>query len=156
MADLPSAHLHGLKVAVTGASGNVGTALLRRLTAAGSGVAEVRGLARRQPPDVEPYSSVTWYTADLGETASEQALTNLLEDVDAVVHLAWVLQPGRRTEELRRANVDGTRRVMRAAVAAGVQHVVHMSSLGAYAAGGGARPVTGQSSVTFCPTAAGA
>src|SRR4028118_1762463 len=140
MADLPQAHLQGLTVAVTGASGNVGTALLRRLTAPGSGVAEVRGLARRQPPDIEPYSSVTWYTADLGETSSEQALTNLLEGVDAVVHLAWVLQPGRRPEAPRRANVDGPRRVMRSAVAAGVQHVVHMSSLGAYAAGGGRRP----------------
>ena len=152
MADLPQAHLNGLKVAVTGASGNVGTALLRRLTAAGSGVAEVRGLARRQPPDVEPYSSVTWYTADLGETASEQALTNLLEGVDAVVHLAWVLQPGRKSEQLRKANVDGTRRVMRSAVAAGVQHVVHMSSLGAYAAGGGARPVTEDWPVTGIPS----
>src|SRR4028119_2219692 len=54
MADLPQAHLKGLKVAVTGASGNVGTALLRRLTAPGSGVAEVRGLARRRPPGVAP------------------------------------------------------------------------------------------------------
>ncbi|PWW20938.1 nucleoside-diphosphate-sugar epimerase [Geodermatophilus normandii] len=152
MAELPSAHLNGLKVAVTGASGNVGTALLRRLTAPGSGVAEVRGLARRQPPDLEPYSSVTWYTADLGETASEQALTNLLEGVDAVVHLAWVLQPGRRTEQLHEANVNGTRRVMRAAVAAGVRHVVHMSSLGAYAAGGGARPVTEDWPVTGIPS----
>jgi nucleoside-diphosphate-sugar epimerase len=152
MAELPQAHLQGLKVAVTGASGNVGTALLRRLTAPGSGVAEVRGLARRQPPDVEPYSSVTWYTADLGETSSEQALTNLLEGVDAVVHLAWALQPGRRPEELRRANVDGTRRVMRSAVAAGVRHVVHMSSLGAYTGGGGARPVTEDWPVTGIPS----
>ena len=152
MAELPQAHLKGLRVAVTGASGNVGTALLRRLTAPGSGVAEVRGLARRQPPDTEPYSSVTWYRADLGETSSEQALTNLMENVDAVVHLAWVLQPGRKTDELHKANVDGTRRVMRAAVAAGVAHVVHMSSLGAYAAGGGARPVTEDWPVTGIPS----
>jgi nucleoside-diphosphate-sugar epimerase len=152
MADLPRDHLKGLKVAVTGASGNVGTALLRRLTAPGSGVAEVRGLARRQPPDTAPYDAVTWYHADLGETASEQALTNLLEGVDAVVHLAWVLQPGRRPDELRKANVDGTRRVMRAAVAAGVQHVVHVSSLGAYAAGGGSRPVTEDWPTTGIPS----
>ncbi|MEX5718865.1 NAD-dependent epimerase/dehydratase family protein [Geodermatophilus maliterrae] len=152
MADLPRDHLKGLKVAVTGASGNVGTALLRRLTAPGSGVAEVRGLARRQPPDTAPYDTVTWYHADLGETASEQALTNLLEGVDAVVHLAWALQPGREPDVLRRANVDGTRRVVRAAVAAGVQHVVHMSSLGAYAPGGGARPVTEDWPTTGIPS----
>jgi UDP-glucose 4-epimerase len=152
MADLPRDHLNGLKVAVTGASGNVGTALLRRLTAPGSGVAEVRGLSRRQPPATAPYDSVTWYHADLGETASEQVLTNLLEDVDAVVHLAWALQPGRKPDELYRANVDGTRRVMRAAVAAGVRHVVHMSSLGAYAAGGGDRPVGEDWPVTGIPS----
>ncbi|MGY1686387.1 NAD-dependent epimerase/dehydratase family protein [Geodermatophilus sp. SYSU D00867] len=152
MADLPRDHLKGLRVAVTGASGNVGTALLRRLTAPGSGVAEIRGLARRQPPDTAPYDSVTWYTADLGETSSEQALTNLLEDVDAVVHLAWVLQPGRKPDALHEANVNGTRRVVRAAVAAGVRHVVHMSSLGAYAAGAGDRPVTEDWPVTGIPS----
>ena len=67
-------HLEGATVAVTGASGNLGTALLRRLTAPGSGVAEVRGLARRRPPDTAPYDGVRWYLADLGEEASEAVL----------------------------------------------------------------------------------
>ncbi len=135
MAEPTSNRLQGLRVAVTGASGNVGTALLRRLTAPGSGVAEVRGLARRQPPSIAPYDGVRWHLADLGETRSEQELTRLLDGVDAVVHLAWALQPGRHPEALRQVNVEGTRRVVRAAVAAGVRHVVHMSSLGAYAPG---------------------
>src|SRR3954470_6745710 len=130
---LSTGHLTGSTVAVTGASGNVGTAPLRRL--AGSGVAEVRALARRQPPDVAPYDEVRWHLADLGEVASEQVLAEFLDGVDAVVHLAWALQPGRHPEALRRVNVEGTRRVVRAAVAAGVGHVVHLSSLGAYAGG---------------------
>jgi UDP-glucose 4-epimerase len=134
-------HLQGLKVAVTGASGNVGTALLRRLTAPGSGVAEVRGLARRQPPSLAPYDAVQWHLADLGETRSEHELTRFLDGVDAVVHLAWAIQPGRQPERLHRVNVDGTRRLARAAAAAGVSHFVHLSSLGAYAAGGGDREV---------------
>src|SRR3712207_3622641 len=79
--------LQGLEVAVTGASGNLGSALLRRLTAPGSGVAEVRGLARRQPPDTAPYDGVQWHLADLGETRSEHELTRFLDGVDAVVHL---------------------------------------------------------------------
>src|ERR687885_75618 len=70
MADTARDHLQGLTVAVTGASGNVGTALLRRLTAAGAGVAGVRGLARRRPPDVAPWSGVRWHLTDLGEPAS--------------------------------------------------------------------------------------
>ena len=49
------------------------------------------------------------------------------------MHLAWALQPGRRDELLHRVNVEGTRRVVGAAAAAGVGHVVHLSSLGAYA-----------------------
>src|SRR3954451_11894699 len=128
---LSTGHLQGRTVAVTGASGNVGTALLRRLP--GSGVAEVRALARRQPPDVAPYAGVRWHLTDLGEAASEDVLPEFLAGADAVVHLAWALQPGRHPEQLRRVNVEGTRRVVRAAVAAGVPHVVHMSSLGAYA-----------------------
>src|SRR3954465_14199661 len=122
---LTTGHLKGRTVAITGASGNVGTALLRRLT--GSGAAEIRALARRQPPDVAPHEGVRWPLADLGEVASEQVLGELLDGADAVVHLAWALQPGRHPEALRRVNVEGTRRVMRAATAAGGAHVVHMS-----------------------------
>src|ERR687893_308322 len=144
--------LQGLKVAVTGASGNLGTALLRRLTAPGSGVAEVRGLARRQPPSLAPYDGVGWHLADLGETRSEHELTRFLDGVDAVVHLAWALQPGRQPERLHRVNVEGTRRLARAAAAAGVGHIVHLSSVGAYAAGGGDREVAEDWPVTGIPS----
>jgi nucleoside-diphosphate-sugar epimerase len=130
---LATGRLAGTTVAITGASGNVGTALLRRLT--GRGAAEIRALSRRRPPDVAPYDEVRWFSADLSEAASEHVLTEFLDGADAVVHLAWALQPGRHPEALRRVNVEGTRRVVRAAVAAGVEHVVHMSSLGAYAPG---------------------
>jgi nucleoside-diphosphate-sugar epimerase len=152
MAEPTRDHLQGLKVAVTGASGNVGTALLRRLTAPTSGVAEVRGLARRRPPGIPPYDGVRWHLADLGETRSEHELTPFLDGVDAVVHLAWALQPGREPERLRRVNVEGTRRVARAAAAAGVRHVVHMSSLGAYAAGAGGQEVAEDWPTTGIPT----
>jgi UDP-glucose 4-epimerase len=145
--------LQGLKVAVTGASGNLGTALLRRLTAPGSGVAEVRGLARRQPPDTAPYDGVNWYHTDLGEVSSETVLPEFLEGVDAVVHLAWAIQPGREPDRLRRVNVEGTRRVARAAVAAGAAHVVHLSSVGAYAAGAVGQRVTEDWPTTGIPSA---
>jgi UDP-glucose 4-epimerase len=133
MAELTSGHLPGTTVAITGASGNVGTALLRAL--ADAGVTEVRGLARRRPPDTAPYDRVRWYLADLGEAESEEVLAEFLDGVDAVVHLAWALIPDRQPDLLHRVNVEGTERVLAAAGAAGVQHVVHMSSLGAYAAG---------------------
>ncbi len=135
MAEFSPGSLHGATVAVTGASGNVGTALLRRLTDPSSGVAEVLGLARRLPPQTAPYDGVRWSTTDLGTPESEAVLREFLDGVDVVIHLAWALQPGREPERLRLVNVDGTRRVAQAAVAAGVRQFLHMSSIGAYAAG---------------------
>lgn len=129
-----------MTVAVTGATGNVGTALLRAL--ADSGAGEVRGLARRRPPEQPPYSGVRWFQADLGEPDSEPVLADLLSGADVVIHLAWALQPGREPERLRRVNVEGTQRVLDAAAAAGVPHVLHMSSLGVYSAGPPDRRVT--------------
>src|SRR5689334_12355056 len=133
MAEPSPDHLTGRTVGVTGASGHLGTSLLRRLTQSGSGVAEVRALARRRPPDTPPYDAADWHLADLGEAASEEPLARFVDGLDAVVHLAWAIQPGRQEDRLHRVNVEGTRRVVRAAGAAGVAHFLHMSSLGAYA-----------------------
>jgi UDP-glucose 4-epimerase len=153
MPDPTPGHLAGSTIAVTGASGNLGTALLRRLTAPSAGVIEVRGLARRRPPEIAPYDRVRWFSADLGEPGSEEVLAEYLTGVDAVVHLAWALQPGRRPEDLRRVNVEGTRRVVRAAAAAGVQQFVHASSIGAYAAGAVGQRVTEDWPTTGIPSA---
>jgi nucleoside-diphosphate-sugar epimerase len=152
MLELEKGRLAGLTVAVTGATGNLGTALVRRLTRPGSEVAEVRGLVRRDPPDVPPYEQVRWYPADLGEAASEATLERFLDGVDAVVHLAWALQPGRDPELLHQVNVEGTRRMARAAAAAGVRQFVHMSSLAAYAAGAVGQQVTEDWPTTGIPT----
>lgn len=153
MAEFTSDHLRGMTVAVTGASGNLGTALLRRLTTRGAEPAEIRGLARRQPPEVAPYAGVRWHLADLGEVQSEDALPEFLDGVDAVVHLAWALQPGRQPDDLHRVNVEGTRRVVRAAAAAGVGNFVHMSSIGAYAPGAVGQRVGEDWPTTGIPTA---
>ncbi|WP_430297212.1 NAD-dependent epimerase/dehydratase family protein [Sinomonas sp. B1-1] len=58
-----------------------------------------------------------------------------LAGCDAVVHLAWVIQPNHREEELRRVNVDGSARVFDAAAQAGVKHLAYASSVGAYSPG---------------------
>lgn len=153
MAQLSSNLLRGMTVAVTGASGNLGTALLRRLTEPDAGVAEIRGLARRRPPDVAPYSGVTWHLTDLGEPDSETTLAGFMDGADAVVHLAWALQPGRQPDDLHRVNVEGTRRVVRAAGLAGVRHVVHLSSIGAYAPGAVGQRVAEDWPTTGIPSA---
>src|SRR5919199_125060 len=121
MAELTRNHLRGRTVAVTGATGNLGTALLRRLADPALGIAQGRGLARRLPPGTPPYDGVEWHLADLGTAASEEPLARFVDGADAVVHLAWAIQPGRSAGLLHRVNVEGTRRVVRAAAAAGAQ-----------------------------------
>lgn len=59
-------------------------------------------------------------------------LARLLDGVDAVVHLAWLIQPNHERDLLRRTNVDGTDRVARACALAGVTKLVVASSVGAY------------------------
>jgi uncharacterized protein YbjT (DUF2867 family) len=49
-----------MRIAITGASGNVGTALLRRLQLH-DGEHELVGIARRTPPPVDAYRAVTWH-----------------------------------------------------------------------------------------------
>ena len=118
-----------MRIAVTGATGNVGVQVVRAL-ARRTDVEEVVGIARRRPFLDLP--KVTWREADV----SAHHLEPLFRGCQAVVHLAWLLQPSRDRDLLERNNVEGSRRVFAAAAAAGVGAVVHASSVGAYSPGG--------------------
>ncbi len=115
-----------MRVLVTGASGNMGTSVLPRLRAHPS-VSEVIGLSRRPPRDT--HGAHRWVSADVERTDLAPALAS----VDAVIHLAWRIQPSRRPGSLWATNVRGTQRLLDAASAAGVRVFVHASSVGAYA-----------------------
>jgi nucleoside-diphosphate-sugar epimerase len=122
-------------VVVTGASGNVGTALLRRFAHERPSWS-VTGICRRRPESGErAYDRVDWVQADISRTAAEEDLLPAMAGADAVVHAAWLIQPSRDRALLERTNVHGSRRVLAAARAAGVGHVVHLSSVGAYSPG---------------------
>jgi UDP-glucose 4-epimerase len=125
-----------MRVVIVGATGNVGTALLRALHEEPE-VTSVLGIARRLPDrNAEPYRHAGWAAADVAsEGADETIVAQLAEhfdDADAVVHLAWLVQPNRERDLLRRTNVEGTRRVAEAVARAGVPHLVVASSVGAY------------------------
>jgi len=117
-----------MRVVVTGATGNVGTSVLRALVHE-TRVESIVGLARRRPEMVWPKTS--WVEADV----SRDDLRPHFEGADAVVHLAWLIQPSRDLATLQATNVEGSRRVFHAAGSAGVGALVYASSVGAYSPG---------------------
>jgi UDP-glucose 4-epimerase len=117
-----------MRAVVVGASGNVGTSLLRCL-ADEPAVDSVVGISRRIPE--QGFPKVEWRAADIVNAD----LRAHFEGADAVVHLAWLIQPGRDKPTLRAVNVDGSARVFRATAEAGVPALVYASSVGAYSAG---------------------
>jgi UDP-glucose 4-epimerase len=117
-----------MRVAVTGATGNVGTSLLTAL-AGDDAVDEIVGIARRRPGISFPRTR--WVCADV----TRDDLVGAFRGADAVVHLAWLIQPSHDRETTRAVNVEGSRRVFDAAAAAGVPALVYASSVGAYSPG---------------------
>ncbi|MER5428230.1 SDR family oxidoreductase [Streptomyces sp. NPDC002588] len=117
-------------VVVTGATGNVGTSVVRLLSEDPE-VASVRGLARRIPDWSPPKTE--WTAVDLGSAEADPAA--VFEGADAVVHLAWAFQPTHDPAATWRTNVLGGIRVFEAVAAAGVSVLVHASSVGAYSPG---------------------
>jgi UDP-glucose 4-epimerase len=107
--------------------GNVGTSVLRAL-ADEPEVHEIVGVARRRPSLELP--KVGWARGDIGI----DDLAPVLKGADAVVHLAWRIQPSRRLNELH-TNVHGSMRVFEAAARAGVRSLVYASSIAAYSPG---------------------
>jgi nucleoside-diphosphate-sugar epimerase len=123
-----------VRVVVTGATGNLGTSVLDAL-GSDSSVGSVLGVARRVPdapaPAGRPWSKVDWAAADVVHAD----LDKVFAGADAVVHLAWLIQPSHDIDVMRATNVAGSERVFAAAAAAGVPTVVYASSVGAYSPG---------------------
>ncbi len=116
----------GLRVVVTGATGNVGTSVVRAL-AEDPQVASVLGLARRVPELTVPRTE--WAAVDLGQEGAGDQLVGYFAGADAVVHLAWRFQPTHDPVLTWQTNVLGSLRVFDAVVTAGVPALVHASSV---------------------------
>jgi nucleoside-diphosphate-sugar epimerase len=117
-----------MRVVVFGATGNVGTALLRAL-AREERVTSILGVARRATELRFPKTE--WTTADV----AFDALDRHVAGADCVVHLAWQIQPSHDRRRTWLTNVQGSRRVFEAAAAAQVRALVYASSVGAYSPG---------------------
>jgi uncharacterized protein YbjT (DUF2867 family) len=111
-------------ILLTGATGTVGSALLRRLTAAGE---PVRCLVRdpRRLGDQRVRVQIA-----LGDLANPPSFRNALRGVDTVVHLAASIRDQPRTS-LEELNAVATLRLVRAAERAGAHRFVFFSAMGA-------------------------
>ena len=123
-------------VAVTGAAGYLGVQVVAGLRAAG---VEVVGIDVRPGPDHAGPDHAGPDSAG-GEVVvldvRDAQLVEVLRErgVDAVVHLAAILEPppGMSDAEVRDIDVGGTRNVLTACLAAGVSHLTVASSGAAY------------------------
>jgi UDP-glucose 4-epimerase len=116
------------RVLVTGGAGFLGSHVVTALVADPGVELVVAGDVR--PPE-HPMEGVVYEECDVTLSG---ALTPLLErhSIDAVVHLAAIVSPGRDHAQEYRVDVDGSRNVLEACVATGVRRIVVSSSGAAY------------------------
>jgi dihydroflavonol-4-reductase len=114
-----------MRIFLTGATGFVGYHVARAL---GDEGADLRLLIRRSsnPKNLEGLQGETF----VGDLAHPETLRPALDGIDAVVHVAadyrlWIPDP----DAMYRANVDGTRELLRLAREAGVRRFVYTSSV---------------------------
>jgi nucleoside-diphosphate-sugar epimerase len=135
-----------MRVAITGATGNVGTSVLAAL-AEEPRVEEMVAIARRAPegalaaraPEqvLESHAPERSFprTRFVAADVARDDLKPIFAGAEAVVHLAWLIQPSRDRALMYRVNVTGSERVLAAAARAGVRTIVCASSIGTYSPG---------------------
>jgi len=116
-----------MRVAITGAGGDFGTAILRRLLP-DERVTEVVAIDV-VPPRVE-HEKLRPQICDVRAPEIREHLAG----AEAVVHLAFVLVPGRDLAAAHEVNLEGSRNVLESAAEAGSRRLVVASSLSAYGA----------------------
>lgn len=128
MRRLTVGYVRTVKVIVVGASGNIGSAVLRELSS--GGIHDVVGVARREPAVAgdSAIGTVQWRSADV----AVEDLDAVVAGADVVIHLAWMFQPTRQPSVTWATNAVGSSRLLEAVARQGVGAVVCASSIAAY------------------------
>lgn len=130
-----------MPIFITGGTGFLGINLVRLLVERGE---RVRLLVRREPSRLGLESDLIEFVR--GDVTNADSIREGMRGCDRVYHLAgWVQVSPWGWETARAVNVEGTRNVCAAAMAAGVSRVVHTSSIATTACGTLADPANEES-----------
>jgi dihydroflavonol-4-reductase len=114
---------------LTGASGLVGSHIARRLLAEGYAVRALRRSSSRLEPLADISDRIEWIEGDLLDVA---LLQQALQGCQQVVHCAGMVSfSPKDAEPMYQTNVEGTTALVNAALAAGMERFVHISSVAA-------------------------
>jgi UDP-glucose 4-epimerase len=114
-------------VAITGPTGDIGRSVVRALERTRE-VGRIIGMARRPfDPALHGWKRTEYRRGDVLERDS---VDDLVAEADVVVHLAFLIFGSH--DETREINLQGSRNVFEATVAAGVKRLVYTSSVAAY------------------------
>jgi len=116
------------RVFITGGAGFLGTHVAAALTQHPLVDLVVAGDVR---PPANPQPGVSYETCDVTQPGALEPLLRT-HGIDVVVHLAAIVSPGRDHDLEYRVDVEGSRLVLDACVAAGVRRIVVSSSGAAY------------------------
>jgi len=112
-----------MKIAITGASGYLGSCLCKALK---DKETLLKVLAHKNTHEFAKMGAEIIF----GDILDKSTLTKLVEDADVVYHLAAALSIGEKNRELvREINVKGTRNIIEVCQSQNVKKLVHLSSI---------------------------
>ncbi|MGZ3440179.1 MAG: NAD-dependent epimerase/dehydratase family protein, partial [Polyangia bacterium] len=114
-----------MRIAVTGAAGQLGTVVLRRL-AVERGVTAIRSL------DLRPPAVASGKLEHVRADVRDRDFARFLDGCDALVHLAFIVTGAPPRPVFDAINVGGSKNVIEAAVKVGIKKIVYTSSVAAY------------------------
>ncbi|MGH9607173.1 MAG: NAD-dependent epimerase/dehydratase family protein [Terracidiphilus sp.] len=122
--------ISGRRILITGSSGYLGRAIVRMLLAQPA-LEVLVGVDIRPSPALtrQRDARLRLVVADVADP-----LDHLLQEyrIDTVLHAAFVLRPSHNLRRMRQTNIEGTRQILRACSACGVEHLLYISSASVY------------------------